>query len=555
MMSITALVGGVGYTYLYKSNSKINELYNENLVSVKVLNDNRNQTRALEGDLLYLILNSGDKNAENERLKDIEKRENNFIENMNIYKNTNLNQKESEMLKILEENWSIYNENKKEVIKLAIEGHKQLAYDRLITLQDKVTKFQDSLRDLAKYNIDDAEIVKNKNVTEFNQSKVIFISIIIASLLIGIVLSFMISKYISEPLRDVVDYLSVLARGDFKSSRIIKHFARKDEIGKLAVSSEKMQSSVSEILKEVKIDSEDSINKSTTIFTLANSLTENMEMITATTEQLSAGTEETAASVEEVSATSTEIQRVIDNISTKIQETALKSEEINEKAKSLKGNAENSKDNALEIYDVNHKELNEAIENSKAVENINLLSEAILQITSQTNLLALNAAIEAARAGEAGRGFAIVAEEIRKLAEESSKTANEIQNVTKVVLNAVENLSNNSMKVLSFIDKQVIKDYESFVNIGEEYSMDANYYYEVAEYISSTIEELSASVKTIVETIDSISKASNEGADGAVSIAQSASDILRDINGLKVISQEALEGSEKLNSSVSKFII
>ncbi len=104
------------------------------------------------------------------------------------------------------------------------------------------------------------------------------------------------------------------------------------------------------------------------------------------------------------------------------------------------------------MYKTNEKELSEAIEKSKSVEKINVLSEAILKITEQTNLLALNAAIEAARAGEAGKGFSVVAEEIRKLAEESNNTANEIQEITKIVVNAVENLANNSNKILTFID-------------------------------------------------------------------------------------------------------
>lgn len=96
-----------------------------------------------------------------------------------------------------------------------------------------------------------------------------------------------------------------------------------------------------------------------------------------------------------------------------------------------------SQQDAVKIYSKTKEEVEGAIAGSRAVEQINVLSESILAITSQTNLLALNAAIEAARAGEAGRGFAVVAEEVRKLAEESNKTVVEIQEVTGIVVSSV----------------------------------------------------------------------------------------------------------------------
>lgn len=127
--------------------------------------------------------------------------------------------------------------------------------------------------------------------------------------------------------------------------------------------------------------------------------------------------------------------------------------------------------NALNVYEKAKEGLQNAIGKSKAVQHINELSESILDITSQTNLLALNAAIEAARAGEAGKGFAVVAEEIRKLAESSRSAVSRIQDVTKVIFEAVENLSNNSNEILDYIDKQVLNDYENLVKVSEQYSM------------------------------------------------------------------------------------
>ena len=379
--------------------------------------------------------------------------------------------------------------------------------------------------------------------------------IILIVLIIGIILFNFIGNSIVKNIYSFNEYLKNMSQGDFNKELNAKYLKLKDELGQMFNNLEYMQIAIKDILKEVISDSKDSIKSNEDVFILIDKLSSNVEQVTSTTEEISAAMEETAASAEEINATANEIEKSIEVIANKIGETYKKSDDISNKANKLKKDAENSRKEAFNLYKTNEKELSEAIEKSKSVEKINVLSEAILKITEQTNLLALNAAIEAARAGEAGKGFSVVAEEIRKLAEESNNTANEIQEITKIVVSAVENLANNSNKILTFIDGKVVKDYENLVTIGEMYSSDAEYYKVVSENISSTTEEVLASMKNVIESIDSVTIAANEAADGTSNIAKSANDILEESNNVKCKSEESMSNSEKLINSISKFKI
>ena len=201
------------------------------------------------------------------------------------------------------------------------------------------------------------------------------------------------------------------------------------------------------------------------------------------------------------------------------------------------------------MYRRTKNDLQSAIEQSKAVNQINELSEAILAITSQTNLLALNAAIEAARAGEAGKGFAVVAEEIRKLAENSKDTVTKIQDITKVIL-APSNLSSSSGEIMEFIDKKVLSDYDQLVAISETYGKNSISINDMITDFSATSEELLASMQNMVKAIEEIAQSANDGAQGATSIAQESAEIAQMSNDVIKLSESAKESSDVLIKSI-----
>ena len=372
-------------------------------------------------------------------------------------------------------------------------------------------------------------------------------------IIVGIIIAYLIAAGVANPIKRLSKVLSVIATGDFRQVVPEKYQKRKNEMGLLARSIDTMQSSIRNIVNGVLTEAfnvEDSVKATSARMEELNA---QIHEVSATTEELSAGMEETAASSEEINATSLEIESAIESIAVKAQEGAVVANEINTRANELKSNIAKSQQSANAIYAAAQEKLKNAIQQSKAVEQINVLSEAILQITSQTNLLALNAAIEAARAGESGKGFAVVADEIRQLAEDSKRAVTEIQRVTKEVVSSVENLSESSQEMLNFMDKTVFDDYKAMAGAGDQYNKDAQTVNEIIIELSATTEQLSASVENMIKAIGQITSATNEGAAGTQNIAEKATIIVEKAADVMRQKDIAEASSNKLVELVSAF--
>lgn len=200
----------------------------------------------------------------------------------------------------------------------------------------------------------------------------------------------------------------------------------------------------------------------------------------------------------------------------------------NEMEASAQTNTEVIRRKASDILEV----LNEAIENSKSVDQVNSLTKDIVAISSTTNLIAINASVEAMRAGDAGKGFAVVAREIKGLADSSGETAKRIQEVNEIVTNAVHNLSRHSQDMADYLNKTILTEFQEFVCSGRQYKEDADYVKEMIDAFNSRTDRLRNSMSEIADSIGSITKAIDEGAAGITGVADSTKSLVEDMTDI-----------------------
>ncbi|MEG2290035.1 MAG: methyl-accepting chemotaxis protein [Clostridium sp.] len=397
----------------------------------------------------------------------------------------------------------------------------------------------------------DFELSDVKSSIRSYEIKVVAVNLILA--ILGIIIMFFVVSRILKYLAALKSNLDEIANFNF-TSEVVK-VKTKDEIEVMATAIEKVRTQLRELINSISENSNSIDLQLSQSVSRLEGADEAISNLSATTQELSANMEETAASAEEMSATSQEMERAVQGISKKSQDAAERATMISEKAKNIMNTSENSKRETEKIFKETEISLKRSIEKAKAVEEINILADSILQITAQTNLLALNAAIEAARAGEAGKGFSVVAEEIRKLAEQSRDTIAKIQDTTGLIVSSVEDLTLNSNNMLQFIEGKVLKDYDTLVNTSNEYNNDVLYYKDFSIDLSATMKGFTSSVGDILKIIDGVSLAASEGAEATTDIAGKVLEISQNSNQIVDESLESKDNIIKLKNEISKFKI
>ncbi|WP_017753455.1 methyl-accepting chemotaxis protein [Calidifontibacillus oryziterrae] len=336
-----------------------------------------------------------------------------------------------------------------------------------------------------------------EQVTETgNTIMLITVLISIISIAIGILIAVMLSNRITNPIVEVVNRVKKVASGDLTGEKIV--IKAKDEIGQLAKSMNEMVLSLRELIGDVLEN--------------ANNLAASSEEISASTEQIATGSQQQANNAGLASEMVKEMVNAIQAVSVNAEQTSDSSKEMVTSAE--KGN-EVIKETLSGMTEISNK-ISEL--SSKSMQ-IGEIIEVIDDIAEQTNLLALNAAIEAARAGEAGKGFAVVADEVRKLAERSSKATKEISEL----IQSIQENTDASVEAVESGNEKAINAGHAFEEIINLVKVSAS---KVAE-IAAASEEQNAQSQEVLQAVESIAAVSEETAAGVQETAATAQDLAK----------------------------
>lgn len=505
--------------------------------------------------LEYEHIISANKDEMNKKESEMEEKKSEIQEYLNEYEKLINTEEERTLFNTVKIEWEKYLKLNKNMIALS----RQLKTKEAMEIMNNQSKqafnvASDAALKLVDFNQKQADKSSQDGDKTYGYAKTILLVSIIISCILAVVAGMFIAASILKPINVLKKELKTLAQKGGDLTQEIK-ISSKDEFGDLADTVNNFLANLRTIMIEVNSNANNTVKTVQVIESSMADLNEEIEDVRCTTEEMSASMEETSASVQEVNGTTEEITEAVKSIAVNGQEGTKYAEEISKRATELKLNALISKSEAEKIYENAKTKLEKAIGESKAVEQINVLSEAILQISSQTNLLALNAAIEAARAGEAGKGFSVVADEIRKLAEQSNETVSEIQKVTSEVIYSVENLSGGSKEILEFIDTKVRKDYDGMVSTGEQYNKDADAFSSLMNEFSDTAKELSISVENAMKAINEIAEVTSEGVNNTTSIAEKSVVVAEKSDSVIKETDISKENIDKLLEVLSKFKI
>lgn len=545
------VVGLTGLHYLNDMAIKSKSMYEDRLVPNQWLGQIRINDRSIDADILELMITTDE--SKNDSLKSdivsLEKETNEMINKLNHAK---LSEKELSIFNAYQKKQTELSELRGNIIQLALQNRNSEAY-RIYSEEvfPKSILVNNTLSDLQKINENVAEKVNQDNEDSFKYSAMITLLIIFIAIIISIIIGILITRIIVRPTKEIVSLLSKAEKGDFT---VNGKYQSKDEIGQLTTSFNNMVTGLNGMIKTVSDTSQQVAAASEELTASAEQTSAATEHVASAIQEIASGAEDSTVKIENNAQSLNEILQGILRITESSSNVSNLSRETVKEAEEGGQSVENNLSQMRFIHEsVNQS--NEVIQSlSERSQQIGEILDVISGISDQTNLLALNAAIEAARAGEQGKGFAVVADEVRKLAEQS-------QSSTQLIAGLIQGIQVDIKSSIEMMN-EVVKNAEQGVMVSVETS---NKFEKIIdstknitpqiEEITATVQQISASVEVVSSSAKEISILAQENAASSEEVAASTEEQLASMEEIHSSAKSLSITAEELRDLVNKFTI
>ncbi|MFR3910688.1 MAG: methyl-accepting chemotaxis protein [Clostridium paraputrificum] len=540
-------------TYNMKvSNDELLTLYNEDTQGILYIG--KVSEIALENYLITNFLcndeNSGDKEKIINTIEENRVKCNDYIEK---YKETISGDYEDTLYtNIFLNSFGEYNKVVDDIVALIMRGDKEGAKALIPELNRQKEAYTWDLNKIVDMN--ETWAVQSVEESKVRYKRSVFISntYLILAIIFSIVCSFLIIKEIRGYLKKIGLLSNRMAEYNLSEEINIE---RKNEFGTIANSLNKAQDNIKELLKVLIESTEDMSAGSEELYATVEEMTSQLEEISASANNINSTVQETSATAEELYVSISEVSSRTIVLEEKANEGRGNAEKISKKAHDTKVSTKALLDNNEKVFLSVKEEIIEAMNKAKVVDEIMVMANTINEIAEQTNLLALNAAIEAARAGEQGKGFAVVADEVRTLAEQSSEAVKDVQTTIKDVREAFNKIAGSSNKLLTFISEDVSKEGYKLLELGNDYEEDGIFMNKMSSDIASMSTEINKTTKDINSAVEEVAGMAQNSAENVSSIKDYISEATEAMEQVAVTAQTQAESAQKLTELVAKFNI